>query len=220
MHDFRQGRCGDRRANRFGNRFEAFAREMGEQIGEQFAGGGRGRGGPRGGGPGGGPGGFGGGFDGGPRGRRRVFDGAELRLVLLKLVEDQPRHGYELIKAIEALSGGVYAPSPGMVYPTLTLIADEGLVDEVPEGARKRFAITDAGRKVLADAAETVAGAMARLEALAKMSERTDSAPVRRAMRNLHMALHARLAQDGTDREAQLQIAAILDEAASKVERL
>ena len=217
MHDFRQGRCGDRRANRFGNRFEAFAREMGEQIGEQFAGGGRGRGGPRGGGPGG----FDGGFDGGPRGgRRRVFDGAELRLVLLKLVEDQPRHGYELIKAIEALSGGVYAPSPGMVYPTLTLIADEGLVDEVPEGARKRFAITDAGRKVLADAAETVAGAMERLETLAKMSERTDSAPVRRAMRNLHMALHTRLAQEGSDREAQLQIAAILDEAASKVERL
>src|SRR5262250_1986022 len=61
--------------------------------------------------------------------RRRVFDSGELRLVLLKLISDQPRHGYELIRAIEELSGGSYVPSPGMVYPTLTLLQDMGQIE-------------------------------------------------------------------------------------------
>jgi hypothetical protein len=67
--------------------------------------------------------GFGGG---GRRGRRtrRMFESGELRLVLLKLIADEPRHGYDLIRAIEELTGGEYAPSPGVVYPTLTLLQD------------------------------------------------------------------------------------------------
>ena len=65
-------------------------------------------------------GGFGGGRGGG-RGRRKMFDGAELRLILLALIGEQPRHGYDLIKAIEERSGGAYAPSPGVVYPTITM---------------------------------------------------------------------------------------------------
>lgn len=208
-----------RRFNWGGKAFSAFADRFGEQLTETVFGPGPGfgpgfDGGHRGGGgrPGRGPGGRG--------GRPRVLDSADLRLVLLKLIAEQPRHGYELIKAIETLSGGVYAPSPGMVYPTLTLIADLGEVDEQADGNRKLFAINAAGTAALAAEAEAVASAIGRLEALAKMSERTDSAPVRRAMRNLHMALHTRLAQEASDRDVQLQIAAILDEAASKVERL
>ncbi|GGE16970.1 hypothetical protein GCM10011529_24280 [Polymorphobacter glacialis] len=143
-----------------------------------------------------------------------------MRLVLLKLVEEAPRHGYELIKEIEARSGGVYAPSPGMVYPILTLIADQDLVDEQADGSRKRFAITDAGRALLTEEAATVTEAMARLEALAKLREPTDAAPIRRAMRNLHSAVHDRLSADGVDREVQLQVSAILDEAAQRIERL
>ena len=79
-------------------------------------------------------------------GRRRVFDSGELRLVLLKLISDQPRHGYDLIRAIEELTGGAYAPSPGVVYPTLTLLQDMGHIDEQKsEGARKAFAATAEG---------------------------------------------------------------------------
>jgi DNA-binding PadR family transcriptional regulator len=159
---------------------------------------------------------------GGPRGR--VLDSAELRLVLLKLIWEQPRHGYELIKAIEALSGGVYAPSPGMVYPTLTLLADQGLVDESADGSRKRFAINEAGAQLLGDEAAAVAAAIARLEDLAKLNTRPESGPVRRAMRNLHTVLQARMAgQDGDEavqKSLQLDIAAILDEAAGRIERL
>ena len=86
------------------------------------------------------------------RGRRRMFDGGELRLVLLALLEGQPRHGYDLIREIEERTGGSYAPSPGVVYPTLTMLDEMGHIDEVKEeGSRKRFAITDAGKAFLAE---------------------------------------------------------------------
>ena len=62
--------------------------------------------------------------------RARMFDGSELRLMLLKLIADTPRHGYDLIRAIEALTAGAYAPSPGVVYPTLTLLDEMGLIEE------------------------------------------------------------------------------------------
>ena len=69
---------------------------------------------------------------GGGRGRRgkRMFEGGELRLVLLKLIADQSRHGYDLIRAIEEATHGAYAPSPGVVYPTLTMLQDMGLIEE------------------------------------------------------------------------------------------
>ncbi len=74
-----------------------------------------------------------GGRHGGPgRGRRRMFEGGELRLVLSKLIVDEPRHGYDLIRAVEDMTGGQYAPSPGVVYPTLTLLQDMGLIEEAP----------------------------------------------------------------------------------------
>ncbi len=72
----------------------------------------------------------GGGGGRGRGGRRRMFDAGELRLVLLKLIADQPRHGYDLIRAIEELTHGAYAPSPGVVYPTLTMLQDMGLIEE------------------------------------------------------------------------------------------
>lgn len=167
---------------------------------------------------------FGGRPEGGPRGRgerRRMFDAGELRLVLLKLIEEQPRHGYDLIREIETLSGGAYAPSPGVVYPTLTLLLDMGLSEEqASEGPRKLMGITEAGRQHLTERADEVEVAMARLTALARLSERTDAAPVRRAMHNLRTALQDRLSHEGATRETQLEVARILDEAASRIERL
>ncbi len=71
---------------------------------------------------------------------RRMFDGSELRLVLLKLIEEQPRHGYDLIRDIEERTGGAYAPSPGVIYPTLTMLDDMGMIEEQKsEGAKKLY---------------------------------------------------------------------------------
>lgn len=158
-------------------------------------------------------------FRGGGR-RQRLFDGGELRLVLLKLIEAQPRHGYDLIREIEAMSGGAYAPSPGVIYPTLTLLLDMGLAaEEAGAGARKLFSITDEGRAHLAERAAEVEVAMERLRALADIRARTDAAPVQRAMHNLKAALHNRLSEGG-DHALILDVAALIDEAASKIERL
>src|SRR3546814_9316383 len=71
-----------------------------------------------------------------------MFDCGELRLVLLKLIADEPRHGYDLIRQVEELTSGAYAPSPGVIYPTLTLLDDMGQIAvQQSEGARKLFAV-------------------------------------------------------------------------------
>ena len=153
--------------------------------------------------------------------RRRIFDSGELQLVLLKLIADQPRHGYELIRAIEDLTGGSYVPSPGVVYPTLTLLQDMGRIEETTSaGARKAFAITAEGTAELEAKEQEVEMLFARLAQLASARERTDGGPVRRAMGNLRAVLIDRLYRDGVQTETLHEVAAILDEAARKIERL
>ncbi|WP_238564900.1 PadR family transcriptional regulator [Sphingobium bisphenolivorans] len=177
-----------------------------------------------------GHGGFGRGrFEGGPSGgrggrgggRRRLFTNDALKLILLKLIADSPRHGYDLIREIEGLSAEAYAPSPGVVYPTLTLLADMGLIAEQPgKGSRKLFAITEAGSAHLSTNTAAAAEALERLASLAKRAERTDGAPIRRAMHNLSMAVRARLEKEGADAQTMFDVASLIDEAATKIERL
>jgi DNA-binding PadR family transcriptional regulator len=167
---------------------------------------------------------FGDGFEGrGRRGRRsrRMFESGELRLVLLKLIADEPRHGYDLIRAIEELTGGEYAPSPGVVYPTLTLLQDMGLIEEAPgDGPRKSFQATDDGRTHLEERAEEVDALFERLSDLAP-DERASAGPaIGRAVKNLMTALSHRIGRDGLDEELLHEIAAILDEAAQRIERV
>ena len=158
---------------------------------------------------------------GGPRGRRRMFGSGELKLVLLKLIADEPRHGYDLIRAIEELTHGDYAPSPGVVYPTLTLLGDMGLIEEqASEGARKKFAVTDEGRRHLADNAEEVERLMERLEETGS-SRREHSRPeIGRAIGNLMQAMKNRVAREGWNDELLAEVTDILDEAARRIERL
>jgi DNA-binding PadR family transcriptional regulator len=155
------------------------------------------------------------------RTRRRMFDSAELRLVLLKLIADQPRHGYELIRAVEELTGGSYVPSPGVVYPTLTMLDEMGHIEEArSEGPRKPFAATAQGIAHLAERKAEVDALFARLAELGRERARTDAAPVRRALGNLRMVLMHRLERDDVPTKTLHEVAAILDEAAQKIERL
>lgn len=157
----------------------------------------------------------------GPRGRSRMFGSGELRLTLLGLVAEAPRHGYELIKAIEELSGGNYAPSPGVVYPTLNLLTDEGLIaEQAGEGARKSFEVTEAGRAELAERGEEYTRIVERLKALAEEREKHNAPPLKRAMGNLFMAVKDRAMAEGFDRDTLHAIADVLDEAARKIERM
>jgi DNA-binding PadR family transcriptional regulator len=162
------------------------------------------------------------GEDGRRGGRRgRIFDSGELRLVLLKLIAEEPRHGYELIRAIEALSGGAYAPSPGIVYPTLTMLHEMAQIEEAASGgARKAFAITAEGSRHLEAHKADIDGLFARLAELATARERTDGGPIRRAMQNLRTVLMDRFDRDDVAPDTLHQAAAILDEAAQRIEKL
>ena len=165
---------------------------------------------------------FGGSWSGHDGGRsRRMFDGGELRLVLLKLIADEPRHGYELIREVEALTGGQYAPSPGVVYPTLSMLAEMGLIAEQQStDTRKRFAITEDGRTHLEENREVVEALVARLESVGAEAKRTDGAPIRRAMGNLSVALKERLSRGEFSQDTLHDVAALIDELAQKIERL
>jgi len=150
-----------------------------------------------------------------------MFAQGELRLLLLSLLTSEQRHGYDLIRAIEDLTGGSYAPSPGVVYPTLSLLVDEGLIAEAPgEGARRAFAATDAGRAEVEARADEIAAIIERLKALAEASNREASPSILRAMANLKLALKGRVFAAAFNESVAHQIADILDEAARRIERL
>ena len=154
-------------------------------------------------------------------GRGRMFAGGELRLVLLKLIGDETRHGYELIKAIEELTGGNYAPSPGVVYPTLSLLLDEGMIEErADDTPRKAFAITAAGEVELSTRSDEAEALIARLVALNEEDDARSAPPIARAVGNLFTALRDRATGGELDRDTIHAVAEILDEAARKIERL
>ena len=163
------------------------------------------------------------GWSGGRGGRRarRMFESGELRLVLLKLIADEPRHGYDLIRAIEELTGGEYAPSPGIVYPTLTLLQDMGFIEEAAgEGPRKPFQVTDEGRAHLEERKEEVEALFERLSDLKPRAENMAGPAIGRAIKNLMSALSHRVGREGLNEELLHEIAAILDEAAQRIERV
>lgn len=104
----------------------------------------------RGGGSGHGRGGPFGRHRGGPfGGGKRMFDAGALRLVVLGLIAEQPRHGYDIIKALEARFQGAYSPSPGAIYPMLQMLEEADLVSSRMEGAKKLFSISEEGQAYL-----------------------------------------------------------------------
>ena len=116
-------------------------------------------------------GGFAGGFGrGGFRGGRK-FAAADLHLIILALLKDKPRHGYELIKALEERSGGFYTPSPGMIYPALTYLEEIGHATVEADGAKKLYSITDEGRKQLEENREVVDTMFRELEQIGSRME-------------------------------------------------
>lgn len=162
---------------------------------------------------------------GGPRGgrgrRRRMFGSGELRLVLLKLIADEPRHGYELIKAIGEMTGGSYEPSPGTIYPTLSLLEDEGAIAEAAgDEPRKAYETTETGRAELAERAEEADALIARLTARGEEGKPFATPEMFRAVGNLATVLKNR-ARSGTLDEATVrEIVDLIDDLAKKVERL
>lgn len=164
-------------------------------------------------------------FDFGPRSggrrRRRMFGPGELRLVLLKLVADEPRHGYELIKAIEELTEGAYAPSPGTIYPTLSLLEDEGAIAQAEgDETRKAYEATEAGRDELEERAEEVEALFERLSGHGEDRRAYATPEMFRALGNLAGVLKNRARSGKLDERTVQDIVDLVDDLAKKIERL
>ena len=150
-------------------------------------------------------------------GVRRPFEQGELRFVLLQMIAEAPRHGYELIKAIEDKFAGSYSPSPGVVYPTLTMLEELGYATlSASEGGKKLYAATPEGIAFLDANRPAVDGILARMQA----ARGSLGAPqIHRAMENLKLALRMRLSGQ-VDEDRIRAIAAAIDAAAVEIERV
>lgn len=139
----------------------------------------------------------------------------------IALIGEGVSHGYELIRTFSDRSSGAYTPSPGMVYPLLTLLAETGLVAETGEGSgRKSYSLTEAGLVESAKQAEDAKLLFAKLDALAEQAARVDPTPVRRAMQGLKTALMDRLGRDDATPETVFAAVALIDAATRDIERL
>lgn len=161
-----------------------------------------------------------------PRGRAhwrgraaRLFEQGDLKYVILRLLEDKPRHGYDIIKELESRFGGSYAPSPGTVYPTLTMLEDLGYARVVPEeGGKKIYEITDEGRKHLAEHSTTVDDIFARIARFVQGFTDTPMTELNQQFQRLARATYRTATTHMQDKSVVEKIRDILNAAADQVE--
>lgn len=151
----------------------------------------------------------------------RIFDHGDLRYVILQMIAEKPRYGYEVIKAIEEKLAGAYTPSPGVVYPTLTLLEETGYatVSEA-EGNKKLYAITEAGKAFLAENGSIIAAIFERISETHAAHGGGPAPQILRAMENLKVAIRLRLSQGPLNDEQTRAIAAAIDAAAHTIENV
>jgi DNA-binding PadR family transcriptional regulator len=146
----------------------------------------------------------------------RVFDQGDLKYVILQLLVEKPRHGYEIIKAIEERFGGAYSPSPGTVYPTLTMLEDMGYARVTPEESGKKvYEITDEGRKYLEDNRSAVDDIFSRITEFAQSIFGEPMMQVHRAMKDVGRAVYVQNAKRTP--EQLKRISDILERAAAEI---
>jgi DNA-binding PadR family transcriptional regulator len=152
------------------------------------------------------------------RDSERVFEHGDLRLVMMALLAEKPRYGYEIIKALEERVGGGYTPSPGVVYPTLTLLEEVGHATVADEhNGRRLYTLSPEGLAFF-EANRTLADSILARVAEASASRRGPPNSVLRAMENLGVAIRLRLKGRAASDEQIRIIAAAIDAAAKAVE--
>lgn len=162
-----------------------------------------------------------------PMEKRRRMGADDLQLVVLALIEEKPRHGYEIIKYLDTYTHGFYAPSPGMVYPVLTYLEESDLVSMSMEGNKKFYALTDQGKAFLNENREHVQMLMTRLSEFGQRMQRmresfaddtrdVGSNELRETIHELRVALRG--VRHATDEKKQ-RINAILLQALEEIKR-
>jgi DNA-binding PadR family transcriptional regulator len=153
-------------------------------------------------------------------GRERLFDAGDLKLVTLKLLSEQPSYGYQLIKTMEERLAGGYTPSAGVIYPTLTLLEEEGLAASTVENNKKVYSVTPEGTKFLEENKQRVEGLFARLEEAGRGFERGRSPELMKAFQNLRGAVLARVTRGNATPEQIAKIAEAINAAATAIDEL
>lgn len=148
-----------------------------------------------------------------------MFDHGELRLVVLALISERPRHGYEIIKEIEDRVAGTYSPSPGVIYPTLTMLEELGHATVSENEGKKLYAITAEGTAYLAANKTAVDSALQHMQSVKAKHGGGPAPEIMRARENLKMALRLREARGPLTEQQIRDIAAALDAAAIAIER-
>ncbi|WP_414041788.1 PadR family transcriptional regulator [Acidithiobacillus sp. M4-SHS-6] len=152
----------------------------------------------------------------GGRRRGRMLDQGMLRYVVLKYIGQQPRHGYDLIKILQEQSGEVYSPSPGMIYPMLSMLEDLGYVSVANEGSKKLYYLTSQGQDFLAQNQELAQAIENRLSALREQG----AGRVRARLHALRDAVHERLPLAQGDPVLQERMATVLEKALVEIQAL
>lgn len=138
----------------------------------------------------------------------RVFAPGDLKLLLLSMLAEQPGHGYDLIRQIEALFDASYSPSPGVIYPTLNFLEEAELISGEVHGSKRLYSITAQGRTRLAEQTVAVDGVRMRIEVSKRALKGHDRPPeIHEAVGNLRHALHlhsGRWTPEETERVSRL----------------
>jgi len=162
----------------------------------------------------------GGGFGRGGHGRERMFDAGEIRLVILRLLSSEPSYGYQLIKTMEARLGGGYTPSAGVVYPTLTMLEEEGLIAATEASGKKVYSVTEEGLKYLEENKERVGQLFERLEETGRGFRRGRSPELMKAFMDLRGAVASKVWRRSASPEQIKKIAEAIHAAAEAIDEL
>lgn len=152
--------------------------------------------------------------------REKMLDASDIRLLILHFISQGAAHGYELIKSIEELSKGEYSPSPGIIYPNLTLLEEMDCIRvQDPQATRKAYRLAEEGERQLGEAKESLQAILDRLTSMAVLVNNRSIPEIERAIHNMKMALNARLSQPELAQPTLYAIIDALDDAAKKIER-
>jgi DNA-binding PadR family transcriptional regulator len=153
-------------------------------------------------------------------GRGRLFDAGDVKLVVLKLLSEQPSYGYQLIKTMEQRLAGGYTPSAGVIYPTLTMLEEEGLASVSTENNKKVYSITAEGTEFLEANKEQITALFERLEETGRGFKRGRSPEIMRAFQNLRGAVAVRVSRESIKPEQIKKITEAINAAAKAIDEL
>ena len=162
----------------------------------------------------------GGGFEMPGGGFERLFDAGEIRLVILRLLSGQPSYGYQLIKTMEERLGGGYTPSAGVVYPTLTMLEEEGLIAATLTEGKKVYSVTEEGLKYLEANKERVGQLFERLEETGRGFKRGRAPELMKAFMDLRGAVMSKMWRRNATPEQIKKIAEAIHKAAEEIDKL